>query len=201
MTMNGDGNMDTAVVAAIPPPIDYRATKGNRPYNETDDDLSKEAYCILSWQRYHARKKTGLDTTVHKLPRSYEVDYYAAGRVIEVKARTYPRGHFDTFYIGLRKWATGLELAKAMGGDAQFSVIVGWLDAVVIANIDPRRPPPVTVEWRGRTDRGQRGDVEPVVHIPNIRFCPEPLSEYGPYKPHEVEAILEKRFAKRKDGD
>ena len=124
---------------------------------------------------------------MHKLPRSYFIDYamslenLAIDRYVEIRTRNMRWDDFDDKYIAVSKYMHGMGLSQATNtpvflalatmGDKRLGV---WqmmpYDHILYKNttgfytsIDGRQP-------NTATDRGDPADVEPVLHIPNDQF-------------------------------
>ena len=105
----------------------------------------------------------------HKLPRRYSIDYImmrganTAGWV-EVKERKNRRDQYPTYNVSLYKYLNLLDLAAKTGVPGL--LLVGWSDGVGWVRV----PCDHEVVWSGRTDRGDAGDIEPMVSIPISAF-------------------------------
>lgn len=104
--------------------------------------------------------------------RAYQIDYclLRRGRVCgwaEIKIRTNDSTTYDTYLMSLHKYMAGVRLAEATG--LPFVLVVGFTDgpmAFMCTGRDGRARDRVHVRMGGRTDRGDRQDTEPTVHLP-----------------------------------
>lgn len=134
-----------------------------RPMYETQDDLANENYIkdllAIAW-----------DAKLHKLPRSYYVDWMITKKgeakgFAELKCRNNDRCKYPTLMLSMHKWMHGKELASEIGGS--FIIIVRWNDGTFYHK---QGSCDVTYGIGGRTDRGDNQDIEPVVYIPTDYF-------------------------------
>lgn len=106
--------------------------------------------------------------TVRKLPERYTLDYVAIrdGRVVaalEIKVRNRGLEEYGDVFINLNKVITA-QAFNALGIKSLF--VVQFTDVLAYADMTPPR----RIEFRGREDRGDWQDVQPVVCIPNTDF-------------------------------
>jgi hypothetical protein len=135
-----------------------------RPTYETHEDRANE---LLAASRISAV----LNCSPRKLPKRYIVDYVFLKdnkpvAWAEVKCRTNPRNKYDHYMISVHKVLSGMEMAKKTG--SVFAVVVMWTDcigAISISSVDE-----YDIIIGGRTDRGDKEDVEPVFMIPVSEF-------------------------------
>jgi hypothetical protein len=105
----------------------------------------------------------------HKLPIRYSIDYLmmrgsTTVAWVEVKERKNPRARYPTYTVSLYKYLNLLDLAAKTGVPGL--ILVGWSDGVGWVKV----PCDHEIIWSGRTDRGDAGDVEPMVSIPISAF-------------------------------
>lgn len=130
----------------------------SRPTYETRDTLAAEQEAA---QRF--ADKYGLE--LHKLPRRYEIDYMVMrkGRLygwLEVKCRP-GVDRYSTYSVSVAKLERGLSLSTWFGG--RFLLLV--LRSSGLAVLDAGKERPIAVVMGGRSDRGDRDDVEPAGHF------------------------------------
>ena len=105
---------------------------------------------------------------VHKLPDRYTLDYCASrgGPVIaglEIKARKRALEQYDDVFVTLNKVFAARQWDE-MGLPSFF--VVQFTDCLAYADLRPKR----RVEFRGREDRGDWQDQQPIVCIPTYQF-------------------------------
>lgn len=130
-----------------------------RPIYETDDNRKKERTVADKIEK-------ALGYTLRKLPIRYGLDYAAfqndrLAKWFEIKGRTNPRDQYPTYMISLGKFLAARSLFDATGVGA--ALVVQWTDSAGLYNI--RNGHALDVRMGGRTDRGDRQDIEPTVHI------------------------------------
>lgn len=137
----------------------------SRPMNETPDDRAFETTTIAVVEDAWA-------CTARKLPISYRADFglYREGNLTalcEIKVRRNMRDAYPTFLLSMLKWSDCSARARAVGIPfllaVRFDDGLLWRDVTVFGD-------DWTISHGGRTDRGQEGDMEPVVHIPMSEF-------------------------------
>ena len=138
-------------------------TTAFRPRNETAQDLKHEG----SAQAIIARK---WGYQIVKLsPLAYRVDwalFHPESKRVRIFAEYKRRDkRYDTLLLSASKIAAGRALADSFG--CLFVIFVEWPEGLFFWTDDGRRFP---LELRGRTDRGQNGDLEPTVMIPVTLF-------------------------------
>ena len=105
----------------------------------------------------------------HKLPMRYSIDFLIAkqGKAVawvEVKQRHNPRKQYGTYNVSLYKYMRLVDLSQQTG--LRSLILVEWEDGTGWVAV----PCEHTIVWSGRTDRGDKGDVEPMVSIPVDSF-------------------------------
>lgn len=133
-----------------------------RPRYETDADLASEKAIATAWGAKYGAEP-------HKLPDGprYSIDFwFTKGRVLvavaEVKDRRGWKLEYGTIILGLSK-VKALYEYHLMGIPAYF--IVRLIGSVYFIRIDDRIKDWV-IDRMGRTDRGDKDDMEPCYHIP-----------------------------------
>lgn len=101
----------------------------------------------------------------HKLPMKYYIDFLISkdGRAVawaEVKQRHNKRDQYETYNVSLHKYMRLVDLGQQTG--LRSLMLVGWEDGIGWVAVPCKH----SVVWSGRTDRGDEGDVEPMVSIP-----------------------------------
>jgi len=88
----------------------------------------------------------------------------------ELKCRTHDSAAYPTLMLSMLKWEKGVSLSDA--SMVPFLVFARFDDRISYYVRQARRDVFYPVEWGGRTksDRGQDGDIEPVIHIPMAEF-------------------------------
>lgn len=133
-----------------------------RPYNETEQDLQNEAAVaeILS-------KKWGCD--IHKLSEKiYPVDWVFSRDKIVVAYGEYKKRakKYDTTLLSVSKYYRMIDLLNM--AKVPVLLIIEWPDGIYYLDLS----------WEdmdlkafiGGSSRGQNGDIEPIVYIPNEKF-------------------------------
>lgn len=138
-----------------------------RPIYETQADLNNESAII-------SRLSSAWNTSFHKLPIRYHLDYAATknGKVVgylEIKVRKYTMAQIDKwggYMLSIGK----LQAAKQMCeiSSSSFCLVVQCTDGLYWMTIKDFSEFPVVIT--GRTDRGDAQDIEPCVLIPGARF-------------------------------
>lgn len=139
----------------------------SRPRYESEDDRKAEREVADYLEKYHGLR-------CHKLPISYRVDWVVFKKdsffgFIELKTRTFEKNRFPTLIISLGKYSTGCHLARCSGG--AFWVAARWTDALGFYRVDDVV---ADITMGGRKDRGDKDDIEPVVHFPVDEFTDKP---------------------------
>jgi len=141
-----------------------------RPQYESEQDRHNEAQIAR-------RIEAAWSVTLHKLPKSYAMDFAATrhGDVvgwIEVKRRTL-RPSYTYIMLSVGKWRDGNALAATTSIGWVFVVeeaesgTLWWLDCSDLVE----RGVEFDIAWGGRTnDTRDPADVEPVVHLPRAEF-------------------------------
>lgn len=129
-----------------------------RPEHETDEDRFAE-------KRFADSMGPRLNSEFIKLPKYYIVDFVVKknGKIIgfaEFKRRNNPSDKYDTIMLALAKWMKLCEYSQYGGAWfwIQYDDCLKWIK--VEQSLYP------SIEWSGRTDRGDPADKEPCVHIP-----------------------------------
>lgn len=137
----------------------------SRPIYESAEDLKNE--------RSVAKKIAttyGLD--LKKMHMKYSIDYMAfdksgeAVAVIEVKRRKNKYKKYQSVILSLAKYNRGVEYDRA--NDLQFIFAVEFDDGCYIYEYQPGDL--FRIQLGGRTDRNDKQDIEPVIHIPINRM-------------------------------
>jgi len=113
--------------------------------------------------------------TALKMKPSYVVDFAMLRHnkceaFVEIKCRNYTMERMDSmggFMLSLDKWRAGIDLARSSG--ALFVVVVDTPDSTWWHKVGTS-PEHDGLSFRGRTDRGDPQDVEPVVLLKSWRF-------------------------------
>lgn len=133
-----------------------------RPYNETEQDLQNEAAVaeMLS-------KRWSCD--VHKLSEKiYPVDWVFSRDKVVIAYGEYKKRSkkYNTTLLSASKYYRMIELFKM--AKVPVLLIVEWPEGVYYLDLSEN-----TTNLRGfigGSSRGQNGDIEPVVYIPNEKF-------------------------------
>lgn len=141
----------------------------SRPRYESNKDRKSEAEVAA-----YLKKAMNLDCV--KMPLSYRVDFivYRLGKLfgfIELKTRSVNRQRYKTAIISLSKWHYGCRLSECL--DVPFWIAFRWSNDLGFYRATCLAMN-ITVQQGGRTDRGDKDDIEPVVHIPVKEFTSEP---------------------------
>jgi hypothetical protein len=128
-----------------------------RPRYETASNIEDE-------QKIASALSDAWRCELKKLPTSYLLDYAAVrdNRVhswIEVKRRRRALNQFPTVFLSLQKVMAAIRLSEVSGVRCFF--VIQFDDRLAYACMTKRRP----IEFRGRTDRGDRQDQEAAVVI------------------------------------
>ncbi len=133
-----------------------------RPIYETDDTRSIELHMAAVISRFW-------HCDVVKLPKSYRLDYAAMRerRIVawlELKRRYHNFGNFDCVFLSLQKVLSAVELHDHSGLPCLFVIQCnnGFFYADMVA--------PRSIEFRGRVDRNDWQDQEPVAMVPVAEF-------------------------------
>jgi len=113
--------------------------------------------------------------TLHKMPISYRIDWFAtrngqASAVIEYKRRFVDKNQYDTIFLSLSKWNAGLDFV--LKNRLAFVFVAEWNDGVgylPIASMESLNN--YNIGFGGRTAQTRdSGDIEPVIHLPISEF-------------------------------
>ena len=104
-----------------------------------------------------------------KLPVQYRIDWGVVqdkGVVAwaECKRRYHGRGKYPTLLLSLKKYMSGIALARHT--NKPFVIVVEWDDGVFWSKTGPTHD----IRMGGRSDRGDWQDQEPCVFIPTSNF-------------------------------
>ena len=133
-----------------------------RPYNETEQDLKNEAAVaeVLS-------KKWSCD--VHKLSEKiYPVDWVFSRNKIVIAYGEYKKRSkkYDTTLLSASKYYRMIDLMNM--AKVPMLLIIEWPDGIYY--FDLSKETTYLQAFVGGSYRGQNGDIEPVVYIPNEKF-------------------------------
>lgn len=136
----------------------------SRPFYETQEDLSREREVADEIARVWKCK-------VRKMPVSYRVDYalFSVNTLLawlEIKCRRNAMKAYDTYMISADKIMSGLDLAHH--ANAPFLLVVKWSDGIGYTKITKLSD--YKIEFKGRDDRNDPNDMEPVAMIPIENF-------------------------------
>ena len=131
-----------------------------RPTYESDEDRDNE-------RRVIEKLASGLEYTPRKLPALYALDFALCDEdkrikaFVEIKCRTVSSQQYRTVFVSLDK----VERARALSRTAQIPVylLVDFTDGIFML---PLSAPIEFVTFEGRTDRGDRSDLQPMAHYP-----------------------------------
>jgi len=109
------------------------------------------------------------DCTVVKLPRAYNLDYAILRHKelvawCEIKRRFRTLEQYPNTFLSMQKVFAAHNFHNVSEKPCFF--IVGFDDHLAYADMLPKR----SIEFRGRTDRGDWQDVEPVATVPTADF-------------------------------
>lgn len=96
----------------------------------------------------------------------------------EVKAREYHSQAFETYFVGLDKWTSLVQLADATG--LPVILLLGFTDGARFIDLSRPEARLATFETGGRSDRGDPADATVVAHIRRDLFRhPRDLNPFG----------------------
>ena len=135
----------------------------SRPLYETSNDLRRETVFVESLEAAWKMK-------AHKLGIKHFFDFACvrSGDVVswlEVKERTTPSTKYDTYLLSFKKFEALRNANIVTGIPGVLAVRFTDCDAYTVLAGKPDE-----VKMGGRVDRGDPGDIEPVVHIPIDKF-------------------------------
>lgn len=136
----------------------------NRPAYETAADLERERAAIKQLVEPYGLGYSKLDDA------KFGIDYAITKnnkvvRLVEVKCRSVHRHTYKTLMLSAFKRISALRLSRATNVPAY--LLVKYIDCMAIINFDEE---PDHVAIGGRNDRGDSGDIEPVIHYAIDRF-------------------------------
>lgn len=137
-----------------------------RPRYETDKDLQGEKEVADYLKEAHQLR-------CYKMPTSYRLDWivFAPGAKLhgfmELKTRKVKMNKYPSLLLSLGKYAAGCNLARMTGSG--FWVAARWTDTLGFCRVDDIIID-IDIGMGGRTDRGDKDDFEPVVHLPISEF-------------------------------
>jgi len=113
--------------------------------------------------------------TLHKMPISYRIDWFAtrngqASAVIEYKRRFVERNQYDSIFLSLSKWNAGLDFV--LKNKLAFVFVAEWNDGIgylAVPSADSIKN--YQIGFGGRTAQTRdNGDIEPVIYLPISEF-------------------------------
>ena len=140
-----------------------------RPRYETPLDLFREKKLA---EKYCKANNLILDKLS---PWLYGVDfafYTKDGRLAawcEIKCRERNAAQFETFFVASGKWARGLALSRETSTKARrvpFALLIGFEDGAYLYHAYGDESYGYDLLRGGRTDRKDKKDEEPMVHVP-----------------------------------
>lgn len=133
-----------------------------RPAYETPDDRVTEAGIAVTLGRIWR-------CDLRKLPNAYNLDYAAVRGSellawLEIKRRNRERLQYPTVFLSMQKVMAAHNLSAVTGKPSFF--VVQFNDCLAFARVTANGP----IDFRGRTDRGDWQDQEPVTVIDSQDF-------------------------------
>jgi len=140
----------------------------SRPRNETPEDLAREdAARVLLCDKWQC-KLMKLDDSLYRCDWALIRNNGLLGWG-EYKYRGPTAwGEYNTVLLSVSKWVYMKQLAQQT--NKPFFLVFEWGDQIVYGKWPPNTGMGYDIRWGGRTDRGQTGDEEPVIMIPNTEF-------------------------------
>lgn len=132
-----------------------------RPYNETPEDLAHEKAAAERIEAAWGVQCIKLSEALYGL----DWAFFRHSKLVGWGEYKHRSQRYDTLILSAAKWLKGCTLARESG--KPFTLFVEWPEGLYwFSYIDA----PVEGITMGGNDRGQNGDIEPVVHIPTATF-------------------------------
>lgn len=137
----------------------------SRPFYESDIDRSNEAAAIAVLADLY-------ECSYRKLPISYGLDYALVRpdnsllAIAEVKCRSNSSQTYPTIFVSALKRMKALELRRALNIPTLFVPV--YTDGIFLIDFK-EKPDSVTIG--GRKDRGDKADIEPMIHYRTERLA------------------------------
>lgn len=132
-----------------------------RPYNETPDDLAREKAAGEAIEAAWGVRCLKLSEALYGL----DWAFFRQGKLVGWGEYKHRSKRYATLILSAAKWHKGCEIAN--WSRKPFTLFVQWPEGLYWFN---HTAIPVGEITMGGNDRGQNGDIEPVIHIPTEAF-------------------------------
>jgi hypothetical protein len=131
---------------------------------ESEQDRDRELKAAM-------RMAHQLQCQTARLPRAYPADWAIVRpdgtlrAIVEIKVRNVTMDRYPTLILSVRKVNECMGMAMRFGFG--FMILASYSDVLAYIILTPEKLKDMRVTMLGRTDRDDKGDIEPVVHIPH----------------------------------
>ena len=135
-----------------------------RPIYEQDHDIANEIAFM--------RRAESSGIVAHQLKKCYPCDFYFKkgdrSALVEYRRRNVKKDTYPDIFISAYKYSILKPMAQSLG--VRFLFYVEFNDGLFVADLTHFEVTPNDIKIGGRTDRGDRQDIEPLIAIPIDEF-------------------------------